>query len=78
MMPVAVYKVLRPSVHEEVRFAVHDVARLHTNSVDCRYQLGLSASCLTEAPRRSGQVCNPGGRSLRLQLQVHRTHHWIR
>lgn len=31
-------------MHEEVRFAVPDVARLHTNYVDYQYQLGLSAT----------------------------------
>ena len=36
---------MRPAVHEVLRPRVHDEARLHTNNVDYRYQLKLSATC---------------------------------
>ncbi len=35
---------MRPAVHEVLRPRVHDEARLHTNSVDYRYQQALRAS----------------------------------
>jgi len=35
---------LRPVVHEVLRSGVHDVARLHTNYVDSRYQMALRAT----------------------------------
>lgn len=41
---VDVYKLMSPSVSEETRFGVYEVTRLHTNSVDYQYQLGLSAN----------------------------------
>lgn len=40
-VPVAVYKVVRPGVHEEVIFTVHDVARLHIRSTHRCYQMPL-------------------------------------
>ena len=43
------YKALRSSVPEVVRFSVHDAARLHTGSLHSYYQMPLPYTRLIQA-----------------------------